>query len=70
MPKNSSDKFLCREPEESGFWKRNRLLTINRSYAGDENVTLEDLTLFMKEKGLNPSDVKFSQNFAATIPVG
>ena len=57
-------KFFIRRPDRSGQYRGTRLLGQNHLYVG-ETPTIQDLLDFMKENGINPSDVPLEGYFMA-----
>jgi len=62
-------KFFIYNPDQSGQHKGTRLLGFNRLYVG-ETPTVQDLLDFLKEKGVDPTDVPIDSPFITrTKPV-
>jgi hypothetical protein len=68
MPRTpKSSKFFLYVPAKSGWRKGEKLLGVNHSYeGGTENLSLQDLIDFLKEKNINASDVKLNSGFMTT----
>jgi len=63
-----SDKFFVYAPKKTGYFKGKRLLGIKHTYKeGAKNLTLQDLLDFLKEKGIEPAEVNFPDNFITTV---
>lgn len=56
-----SDKFFIYAPKKQGPQNGQRLLLVNHTHSGKAN--LEDLMQFLKEQGINPSQVPLPEGF-------
>ena len=67
MPRaTKKDKFFIYTAEKSGNFKNKMLLGVNHFYEGDvENINLQDLLDFIKEKNIDPSRVHISSSFSS-----
>jgi len=69
--KKKSDKFILDAPVKSGNFKDQRLLYVNSLCVdGAENITLEALLEFLKEKRIDPENVKIPPRFRTYIMKG
>jgi hypothetical protein len=63
-----ADKFFIYAAKKYGHFKGKRLLGIKHTYKeGSENLTLQDLLDFLKDKDIEPSTVEFPDNFITTV---
>jgi hypothetical protein len=63
--KNS--QFFIYVPAKSGHLKGTRLLGVNHLYkGGTEDLSVADLLAFLKEKQIDPSDVRLPSSFSTT----
>ena len=65
-----SEKFYLHAPGKSGFYRGKRLLGINSSYEGKtDNLTIQDLVDFLKEKEVKLSEVILPSGFITVAMV-
>lgn len=71
MAKRKKDnKFYIYAPGKSGYYKGKRLMGVNYAYAGGiENLTVQDLIDFLKEKDVNPANVILPSGFKTSTKV-
>ena len=65
-----TDKFFIYAAGRSGYYKGKRLMGVNHLYeGGTENLTLQDLIEFLREKNINPSTVVIPSSFMTVAKV-
>jgi hypothetical protein len=69
--RSKTSKFFIYAAAKSGYLKDRRLLGVNNlRKASTDDITLEDLLDFLKEKGVSPSQVKIDNGFITTAKAG
>lgn len=68
MPRSTKkDKFFYLNPAKKGWRKGKILMGINPNYEGDvDNLTVQDLVDFLKEKNIDPVKVSLPSIFMTT----
>ena len=62
--RRNGDKFFIFAPDKHGPYKGSRLLGVNRIRKNKrEIITLQDLLVFLEEKGIQSEDVKLDDCF-------
>lgn len=70
MSRNKTDKFYLYAAKKSGYYKGKRLLGVNHSYeGGTENLTLQDLIEFLRERNIYLSAVVLPSSFITVAKV-
>ena len=71
MPRATKrEMFSILNAKKSGYWKNKMLLSVNGTYeGGTDNLSLQDLLNFLKEKGVDPAKVALHSNFITYIKV-
>lgn len=65
-----SDKFFMYNARKKGYWKNKILIGVNHLYeGGTNNLSLQDLIDFLKEKNIETSSVPLNSSFSVTVPV-
>jgi hypothetical protein len=67
MAVSKSTKFRIYAAKKSGRLKNKRLLVCNEFYQGGDNITLQNLIDFLKEKQINPSSVEIRPGFSTAV---
>jgi len=63
-----TDKFFVYNARKSGFCKNKMLIGVNHMYGGKtDNLYLQDLIDFLKEKEIDPSTVKIHGSFSGHV---
>lgn len=63
-----TDKFKILNPQRSGPWKNRAFLAVNCLYnGGTENISIQDLIDYLKEKDIDPSSVKVDKSFRTYV---
>ena len=59
MPRaKKTDKFFHKLPQKSGEWKNKILIGVNRNYDDSDELTLDDLIIYLKENNISLNSVK------------
>ncbi len=62
-----SDKFFLHAVQKRGPFKGHRLLGVNHTYRDGKNITLQHLLDFLKEKGIETSQVPVLDSYMVYI---